>query len=185
MQLLPIQPASSAIAAGAATIDSTDKSESFLTLSPQVRTNRKNRSPRLFCCRPSGRTALLQITAGHGPMSGTIRAALDGVAQTFLLNKLESPIHDAVGRPDPLLALQLKKYADDDPGPTPQQAVPLEVMCKVRSWTRNEMDVAIGQLVVVAFFFAMQSCEYSDVGSGKLSTVVRTKTSVSGRTERL
>ena len=63
----------------------------------------------------------------------------------------------------PLLALQLKKYADNDPGPTPQQAVPLEVIRKVRSWTRNEMDVAIGQLVVVAFFFAMRSCEFSDV----------------------
>ena len=116
----------------------------------------------------------LPMTTGHGPMSGTIRATLDGVAQTFRLNKLESPIHDAAGRLDPLLALQLKKYADDDPGPTPQQAVPLEVIRKVRSWTRNEMDVAIGQLVVVAFFFAMRSCEYCDVGSGRLSTVVRT-----------
>ena len=36
------------------------------------------------------------------------------------------------------------------------------------------MDIAIGQLAVVAFFFAMQSCEYSDVRSGRLSTVVKT-----------
>ena len=41
-------------------------------------------------------------------MSGTIRAALDGVAQTFRLKKIESPIHDATGRLNPLLALQLK-----------------------------------------------------------------------------
>ncbi|KAI2500083.1 hypothetical protein MHU86_14410 [Fragilaria crotonensis] len=90
--------------------------------------------------------------AGNGPLSGSIRATLDGVAQAFRLNKFESPIHDAAGRLDPLLALQLKRYADEDPGPTPQQALPLEVIRKVRSWARNETDIAIGQLVVVAFF---------------------------------
>ena len=41
-------------------------------------------------------------------MFGTIRATLNGVAQTFRLNKLESPIHDTARRLDPLLALQLK-----------------------------------------------------------------------------
>ena len=56
-----------------------------------------------------------------------------------------------------------------------QQAVPLEVIRKVQAWTRNEMEVAIGQLVlVVAFSFAMRSCEYSDVGSGRLSSMVIT-----------
>ena len=35
-------------------------------------------------------------------MSGIIRATLDVVAQTFRLNKLESPIHDAAGRLDPI-----------------------------------------------------------------------------------
>jgi hypothetical protein len=107
-------------------------------------------------------------------MSSTIRAALDGVAQTFrLTNQFESPIHDAAGRLDPLLALQLKKYADDDPGPKPQQAIPLEVIRKVQSWSRDELDVAIGQFVVTAFFFAMRSCEYSDVGGGRLTSVIR------------
>ncbi|KAI2503360.1 hypothetical protein MHU86_11080 [Fragilaria crotonensis] len=111
--------------------------------------------------------------AGNGPLSGSIRATLDGVAQAFRLNKFESPIHDAAGRLDPLLALQLKRYADEDPGPTPQQALPLEVIRKVRSWARNETDIAIGQLVVVAFFFAMRSCEYSDVGSRRTTSVIR------------
>ncbi|KAI2490976.1 hypothetical protein MHU86_23578 [Fragilaria crotonensis] len=107
-------------------------------------------------------------------MSGTIRATLNGVAQTFRLNKLESPIHDSAGSLDPLLALQLKKYADDDPGAAQQQAIPLEVIRKVRSWSRNELDVAVlGQLVVTAFFFAMRSCEYSDAGGGRQTSVVR------------
>ncbi|KAI2490964.1 hypothetical protein MHU86_23596 [Fragilaria crotonensis] len=55
----------------------------------------------------------------------------------------------------------------------PQQALPLEVIRKVRSWARNETDIAIGQLVVVAFFFAMRSCEYSDVGSRRTTSVIR------------
>jgi hypothetical protein len=33
-------------------------------------------------------------------------------------------------------------------------------------------DEAIGQLVVTAFFFAMRSCEYSDAGRGRITTVV-------------
>ncbi|KAI2510348.1 hypothetical protein MHU86_4072 [Fragilaria crotonensis] len=104
-------------------------------------------------------------------MSGTICATLDGMAhQTSRLNKLESPIHYADGRLNPLLALQLEKYADDDdPGAMPQPVIPLEVIRKVRSWARNELDVA----VVTAFFLAMRSCKYSDVGSGRLTSVVR------------
>ncbi len=67
----------------------------------------------------------------------------------------------------------MKKYADNDPGPKPQQAIPLEVIRKVRLWSRNELDVAIGQLVVTTFFFAMGSCEYSDLGGGRLTSVIR------------
>ena len=174
-QLLPTLPVPSAIAAGSATKlpwPSRSRSRFF---SPQVRTIRKTEVLACFAAalRDGWLCSRLPATAGHGPMSGTICAALDGVAQTFRLNQFESPVHNAAGQLDPLLALQLKRYADDDPGPTPKQAVPLEVIRKVRSWTRNEMEVMIGQLVVIAYFFAMRSCEYSDVGSRRLSSVVR------------
>ena len=36
-------------------------------------------------------------------------------------------------------------------------------------------DTAVGQLVVVAFFFAMQSCEYSDVEAQRRTTVVQVR----------
>ena len=55
-----------------------------------------------------------------------IRVALDGVAQAYRLHQLESPIHDASGRLEPVLALQLKSYADADLAPRPQQASPLK-----------------------------------------------------------
>ncbi|KAI2489528.1 hypothetical protein MHU86_25059 [Fragilaria crotonensis] len=59
-QLLPTQPAPSAAAAGTATHDSSSESESTSTLSPPVRTKRKDGNLRVFRCRPSGRTASLQ-----------------------------------------------------------------------------------------------------------------------------
>jgi hypothetical protein len=94
------------------------------------------------------------------------------VAQTFRLHKFESPIHDAAGRLEPILALQLKGYADEDLDPRLQQALPLEVVRRVRAMRTTARDEAIGQLVVTAFFFAMRSCEYSDAGRGRITTVV-------------
>ncbi|KAI2497933.1 hypothetical protein MHU86_16539 [Fragilaria crotonensis] len=175
-QLLPTQPAPSAAAAGTATHDSSSESESTSTLFSAGSDETKGRKSSRVSLPPFGTDGFASrqpATDGNGAMSGTIRATLDGVAQTFRLNKLESPIHDSAGRLDPLLALQLKKYADDDPGVAQQQAIPLEVIRKVRSWSRNELDVAVGQLVVTAFFFAMRSCEYSDVGGGRRTSVVR------------
>ncbi|KAI2497778.1 hypothetical protein MHU86_16720 [Fragilaria crotonensis] len=119
-QLLPTQPVPSAIAAGAVTKDSSDESTESGGAFSQGLGRSESRNVRLLRRRPSGRTASLRQPqeAGNGPLSGSIRATLDGVAQAFRLNKFESPIHDAAGRLDPLLALQLKRYADEDPGPT-------------------------------------------------------------------
>ncbi len=108
----------------------------------------------------------------HGRKSGTICTTLDGVAPTFRLHQFESPIHDAAGRLEPVLALQLKGYADEDLDPRPQQALPLEVVRRVLAMRTTARDEAIGQLVVTAFFFAMRSCEYSDAGRGRITTVV-------------
>ncbi len=94
------------------------------------------------------------------------------MAQTFRLHKFESPIHDAAGRLKPILALQLKENADKDLDPRPQQALPLEVVRRVRAMRTTAQDEAIGQLVVTAFFFAMRSCEYFDAGRGRITTVV-------------
>ena len=72
------------------------------------------------------------------------------------LNNFESPIHDRHGRLEPVLALQLRGYADADPGVKQQQALPLEVL----------------QLMVAAFFLAMRSCEYSGVQGNRMTTIV-------------
>ena len=85
------------------------------------------------------------------------------MAQAYRLNQFESPIHDGRGRLEPILALQLREYADADPGVRQQQALPLEVLQRARQRNGNVREVAISQLIEVAFFFAIRSCEYSCV----------------------
>jgi hypothetical protein len=94
------------------------------------------------------------------------------VAQAYRLNQFESPIHDRHGQIEPVLALQLRGYADEDPGVKQQQALPLEVLRRARGMNGSDREVAIGQLIVVAFFFAMRSCEYSGVQGKRMTTIV-------------
>ena len=53
-----------------------------------------------------------------------------------------------------------------------QQALPLEVIRRARGMNGNDQEVAIGQLIVVAFFFAMRSCEYSSIQGKRMTTIV-------------
>jgi hypothetical protein len=52
-----------------------------------------------------------------------------------------------------------------------QQALPLKVLLRARRMNGNDREVAAGQLIVVAFFFAMQSCEYSGVQGKRMTTI--------------
>ena len=96
------------------------------------------------------------------------------MAQAYRLHQLESPIHDPAGQLGPVLALQqLKSYADADIAPRPQQAITVEVVRHLQRSLDTARDRAVGQLVVVAFFFAMRSCNYSDVEFPRRTTVVQ------------
>ncbi|KAI2495700.1 hypothetical protein MHU86_18831 [Fragilaria crotonensis] len=102
-QLLPTQPAPSAAAAGTATHDSSSESESTSTLFSAGSDETKGRKSSRVSLPPFGTDGFAQTACDRWQWShvGTIRATLDGVAQTFRLNKLESPIHDSAGRLDP------------------------------------------------------------------------------------
>jgi hypothetical protein len=117
-----------------------------------------------------------QVGGASGSRSGrqasTIRAALDGVAQTFRANQLGSPVHDARGRFDSVLAAQLRGYAIEDPETKQSQALPAAVVSIVEAVKVSEMHRAVGQLVVGAFFFAMRACEFSDVGAPRRTRII-------------
>ena len=65
-------------------------------------------------------------------LSGTIRAALDKVAQACRLNTFESPIHDNSGRLEPVLALQLRAT------PTRTLGLNNSRRCHWKSWTERD-----------------------------------------------
>jgi hypothetical protein len=50
-----------------------------------------------------------------------------------------------------------------DPGVKQQQALPIKVLWQARRMNGNDREVVIGESIVLAFFFAMRSCEYSSV----------------------
>jgi hypothetical protein len=94
------------------------------------------------------------------------------VAQAYRHNHFESPIHNRHGQLDPVLALQLRGYADESPRVKQQQALLIEVLRRARRMNGNDREVAIGQLIVGAFFFAMRSCKYSSVQRKRMTTIV-------------
>lgn len=95
------------------------------------------------------------------------------MAQAYRVHKFVSPMHDARGRLDTVLAAQLRGYALEDPEPRRPQAIPAAVVSMVAASVATESHRAIGQLVTGAFFFAMRSCEYSDVNGKRRTRVVR------------
>ena len=95
--------------------------------------------------------------------SGTVRDAIDAVAEAYRNNGHPSPIHDRNGNFEKVLSAQLKGYKNCDPSVRPQKALApslLKEMCKDKN---NPLDLANHQLCRGAFFFAMRSCEYSSV----------------------
>jgi hypothetical protein len=108
-----------------------------------------------------------------GRKAGTVRAAIDGVAQTYQANKLNSPAHDSQARLEPVLAAQLRGYSLADPETSQQQALPAAVVEVIANARATESHRAIGQLMVGDFFFAMRSCEYSEASGSRRTKTVR------------
>jgi hypothetical protein len=118
------------------------------------------------------RDARRDVGPGTGLQASTVRAALDGVVQTYRAHQFGSPIHDARGRIEPVLAAQLKGYSFDNPEVRQAPAIHARVVAIVASATGSELHLAMGQLTVGAFFFAMRACEYSETnGRSRTRTV--------------
>ncbi len=74
-----------------------------------------------------------------------------------------------------ILQRQLKGYVNADPGETPQQALSAEVLEKLYKLSTTPEDKAIARLLIVGFFFAMRSCEYSSVTGSRRTKIIRLK----------
>jgi hypothetical protein len=89
-----------------------------------------------------------------------VRSVVDGVGQTFKAHDLSDPRLDGQNNTSFLLLSKYKGCANEEPGERHQQAVTVSVLRMICLLSLALLAVAISQLIVAAFFFAMQSCEY-------------------------
>jgi len=103
------------------------------------------------------------------PISSTVRATFDAVAQAFRTEDLPSPLHDASGKLAFILQWQLRGYTNKDASSMPQKAATPRILREMDKVDAIPTDQACSQLSRGAFFFAMRSCEYLSV-SGERRT---------------
>ncbi len=101
-------------------------------------------------------------------VAGTVEEAMAKLGQIFRANVGYNPAHgDSDGGLHPSLARQFRGMKNSDPGEKPQKALPVCVYRKIYNGARKPLslpqDTVIALLQILAFFFCMRSCEYSDV----------------------
>ncbi len=72
-----------------------------------------------------------------------------------------------------ILQRQLRGYSNTDPGEKPQQALSADVIEKLYDMSTLPADIIKANLLIVAFFFAMRSCEYSTVSGTCRTKIIR------------
>ena len=106
-------------------------------------------------------------------VKSTIRDSLGDVCQTFRENGHPDPGRDAGGLPCLLLQRQFRGYTNADPSEKPQKAVTCSLLRFLAGVRLTDEDVAVGQLAIGAFFFAMRSCDRRQAHRGFLLAAPR------------
>jgi len=94
---------------------------------------------------------------------GTIRGTISNVCSTFRDSGRLNPTKDDDGQLSFLLSRLFRAFRNEDPNEVQQKAVPPCVILAIARLNRSPTQLAVGQLVRVAFFFAMRSREYLKV----------------------
>jgi hypothetical protein len=89
--------------------------------------------------------------------SSTVRAAVEGVGQIFKAYNLPDPRLDGQKNTSFLLLRQYKGYANLEPGENQQKSITNSVLRNIYCVVTTPLLIAISQLLVAAFFFAMRS----------------------------
>jgi hypothetical protein len=97
----------------------------------------------------------------------TVRNTISSVCSTFREHGRPNPSKDKDLQSCFLLQRQYRSYANDDPKQKQQKAIPMCVIAEIAKRRTTELQKAIGQLITVAIFFAMRSCEYLKVTQAK------------------
>jgi hypothetical protein len=101
-------------------------------------------------------------------VEGTCRAAIDGVCSTFRAVGYGNPSLDEDGKIAFLLQRQFRAYRNEDPSEKHQKAIPFDLISAMcRRAESNPLFIRFHLLTMVAFFFAMRSCEYLNVSGSR------------------
>jgi hypothetical protein len=101
--------------------------------------------------------------------SDSVCSALDCISQNFKLADKPDPRLDNDGNIAFFSQRQLQCYKSLDPGEVPQVAITGLILCQFHKQSISPLDLALCELFIGAFFFAMRSCEYIQV-SGQRKT---------------
>ncbi|KAI2497938.1 hypothetical protein MHU86_16544 [Fragilaria crotonensis] len=159
-------------AAGTATHDSSSESESTSTLSPPVRRNERTE---IFACSlpPFGTDGFARqpATDGNGAMSGTIRATSTVWLRPSGLTNLRAQSTTPPDASTPS-GFTIEEVRGRRPGVAQQQAIPLEVIRKVRSWSGTSWTWQSDNWWSRPFL-RHEVLRIPDVGGGRRTSVVR------------
>ena len=95
--------------------------------------------------------------------SSSVKDTVAQVSAAFRFHNRPNPTLDQFGKPSLILQRQWRAYTNADRIRKYQKAIPQSVLRRLRELARSDMDKALADLVIGAYFFAMCSCEYSTV----------------------
>jgi len=109
--------------------------------------------------------------------AGTVEETVAKLGQIFRANVGYNPAHGSADNGmHPSLARQIKGMKNKDPGEKKQKALPVcvyrEIYKQAMSPSADPQDITIAWLQVLAFFFCMRSCEYSETRGERKTKVV-------------
>ena len=99
---------------------------------------------------------------------GSVHSTVDYVAQVFRANNRRDPRLDSSDVKSFLLSRLLRAYRNTDPDVKHQKAVPVSLIRLVLSSASSPFEFFNAHLLIVAFFFAMRSCEYTKVSQSEI-----------------
>ena len=105
--------------------------------------------------------------------SATVRDTIASLSATFVENDRPDPATNIHGKTHRILRLQFSAYRHTDPAVKHQRALTIEFILKLYFQHATPVDTCMGPLIILAFFFAMRSCEYLTINSEQRTKLLR------------
>jgi len=105
--------------------------------------------------------------------SATVRDTIASLSATFVEHDRPDPTINIHGKTHRILRLQLSAYRHTDPAVKHQRALTIDFILKLYFHQATPVDVCLGPLAILAFFFAMRSCEYLTITGERRTKLLR------------